>query len=179
MKNGKRLKLTLGLRWKIDSPFIWFSWRDGRGKQHQKNTETTDPAKALGIKLEFLSSAQQEIEQIKIQSESMGKLPLSRVADLFFEWKEASSAVLTIERERHIFNPVRKFFGSQLPVKAIRLPLIRLYQQQRRQQSRGEYQRRRHPGRRPDILGMYFWSSFATPILESATSRKASGSICG
>jgi len=134
MKNAKRLKLPRGLRWKSDSPFIWFSWRDGRGKQHQKNTETMDPAKALGIKLEFLASAQQEIEEIKTQSEDMGKLSLSRVADLYFEWKTASSAALTIERERRIFNPVRKFFGSQLPVKAIRLPLIRLYQQQRRQQ---------------------------------------------
>lgn len=134
MKNGKRLKLPRGLRWKNDSPFIWFSWRDGRGKQHQKNTQTTDPAKALGIKLEFFASAQQEVEQIKTQSEDMGKLPLSRVADLYFEWKAASSAALTIERERRIFNSVRKFFGSQLPVKAIRLPLIRQYQQQRRQQ---------------------------------------------
>src|SRR5262249_1642799 len=134
MKNGKRPKLPRGLRWKSDSPFIWFSWRDARGKQHQKNTETTDPAKALGTKLESLASAQQEIEQIKTQSEDMGKLPLSRVADVYFEWKAASSAAVTIERERRIFNSVRKFFGSQLPVKAISLPMIQQYQQQRRQQ---------------------------------------------
>ena len=133
MKNGKRPKLPRGLRWKTDSPYIWFSWRDARGKQHQKNTETTDPAKALGIKLDFLATAQQEVEQIKTQSEDMGKLPLSRVADLYFEWKAASSAAITIERERRIFNSVRKFFGSQLPVKAIKLPMIQQYQQQRRQ----------------------------------------------
>jgi integrase len=133
MKNGKRPKLPRSLRWKSDSLFIWFSWRDARGKQHQKNTETTDPAKALGIKLEFLASEQQEIEQIKTQSEDMGKLPLSRVADLYFEWKAASSAAATIERERRIFNSVRKFFGSQLPVKAIKLPMIWQYQQHRRQ----------------------------------------------
>jgi hypothetical protein len=34
MKDGKRPKLPRGLRWKSDSPFIWFSWRDARGKQH-------------------------------------------------------------------------------------------------------------------------------------------------
>lgn len=133
MKNGKRAKLPRGLRWKSDSPNIWFSWRDARGKQHQKNTETADSAKALGIKLEFLASAQQEIEQIKTQSEDMSKLPLSRVADLYFEWKAASSAAVTIERERRMFSSVRKFFGSQLPVKAINLPMIQQYQQERRQ----------------------------------------------
>jgi hypothetical protein len=134
MKNPKRPKLPRGLRWKSDSPFFWFSWRDARGKQHQKNTETADPAKALGMKLEFLGSAQQEIAEIKTQSEEMGKLQLSRVADLYFEWKSASSAAVTIERERRIFNPVRKFFGSQLPARAIKLPMIQRYQQHRRQQ---------------------------------------------
>ena len=133
MKNGKRPKLPRGLRWKSDSPFIWFSWRNACGKQHQKNTETTDPAKALGIKLDFLAGEQQEIEQIKTQSEDIGKLPISRIADLYFEWKAASSAAVTIERERRIFNSVRKFFGSQLPAKAIKLPMIQQYQQQRRQ----------------------------------------------
>jgi hypothetical protein len=129
MKKRKRPKLPRGLRWKSDSPFIWFSSRDGRGKQHQKNTAIADPAKALGIKLEFLASAQQEIEQTKTQSEDMGKLPLTRVADLYFKWKAAS----TIERERRIFNAVRKFFGSQLQVKAIKLSMIQQYQQRRRQ----------------------------------------------
>ena len=129
----KRTKLPRGLRRKSDSPFIWFSWRDARGKQHQRNTETSDPAKALGIKLDFLASAKQEIEQIKTQSEDIGKLPLSRIAELYFEWKAASSSAATIEREGRIFNPVRRFFGSQLPVKAIRLPMIQQYQQQRRQ----------------------------------------------
>jgi hypothetical protein len=52
--------LPRGLRWKSDSPYIWFSWRHARGKQHQKNSETNDPAKALGIKLDFLATAQQE-----------------------------------------------------------------------------------------------------------------------
>jgi integrase len=133
MKNGKRPKLPRGLRWKSDSPFIWFSWRDSRGKQHQKNTETTDPGKATSFRLDFLANAEQEIEQIKTQSEDMGKLPLSRVADLYFEWKAASSTAGTVERERRMFNSVRKFFGSQLSAKAIRLPMVQQYQQQRRQ----------------------------------------------
>lgn len=133
MKNGKRPKLPRGLRWKADSPFIWFSWRDARGKQHQRNTETADPAKALGIKLDFLANKQEEIEEIKTQVEDMGRLPLSRVAELYFAWKAASSAALTIGRERRIFEPVRKFFGTQLPVKAIKLPMLQQYQQERRQ----------------------------------------------
>jgi|GEM_PF-1017484 len=133
MKDCKRTKLPRGLRWKADSPFIWFSWRDARGKQHQKNTETDDPAKALAFKLEFLASEHEEIEETKTQAEDMGRLPLSRVAELYFEWKAASSAAVTIERERRIFKPVRNFFGSQLPVKAIKLPMFQQYQQQRRQ----------------------------------------------
>ena len=62
----------------------------------------------------------------------MGKLPLSRVADLYFEWKIARSAAGTVERERRMFKTVRKFFGSQLPIEAIRLPMIQQYQQERR-----------------------------------------------
>jgi hypothetical protein len=51
MKGTKRPKLPRGLRWRSNSPFIWFSWRDSRGKQHQQSTGTTDPAEALSSKV--------------------------------------------------------------------------------------------------------------------------------
>jgi hypothetical protein len=38
MQGTKRPKLPRGLRWRSNSPFIWFSWRDGCGKQHQHST---------------------------------------------------------------------------------------------------------------------------------------------
>jgi integrase len=84
MKNSKRPKLPRGLRWKSGSPFIWFSWRDARGKQHQKNTDTSDPAKALGTKLEFLANEQREIEEIKSRSENITKLPLQRMQSRYY-----------------------------------------------------------------------------------------------
>ncbi len=56
----------------------------------------------------------------------MGKLPLERVAELYFNWKAASSSPGTIERERRIFSPVVKFFSSKLPTRAITLPVIRV-----------------------------------------------------
>jgi hypothetical protein len=37
---SKKPKLPRGLRWKFESPYIWFSWRDRYGKQHQQSTET-------------------------------------------------------------------------------------------------------------------------------------------
>jgi hypothetical protein len=40
MKATKHPKLPRGLRWRSNSPFIWFSWRDSRGRQHQQSTET-------------------------------------------------------------------------------------------------------------------------------------------
>ena len=133
MKGTKRPKLPRGLRWRSNSPFIWFSWRDGRGKQHQQSTETADPAQALSNKLKFLAKQQHEQEDFQTQANEMGKLPLERVAELYFNWKAASSSPRTIERERRVFAPVLKFFAPKLPVRAVTLPLIREYQQQRRQ----------------------------------------------
>ena len=133
MKGSKRPKLPRGLRWRSNSPFIWFSWRDSRGKQHQQSTETAAPAQALSNKLNFLATKEDEREDLKAQANEMGKLPLERVAELYFDWKAASSSARTIERERRIFAPVLKFFSPKLPIRAITLPLIRDYQQQRRQ----------------------------------------------
>ena len=62
MKGIKRPKLPRGLRWRSNSPFIWFSWRDSRGKQHQQSTETADPAEALSNKLKFLAKQEHERE---------------------------------------------------------------------------------------------------------------------
>ena len=87
MKGTKRPKLPRGLRWRSNSPFIWFSWRDSRGKQHQQSTETTDPAEALSNKLKFLALRQHEREDFQTQANEMGKLPLERVAELYFSWK--------------------------------------------------------------------------------------------
>jgi integrase len=133
MKGNKPPKLPRGLRWRSNSPFIWFSWRDSRGKQHQQSTGTTDPAEALSSKLKFLARQEHEREDFRAQAEEMGILPLERVADLYFNWKAASCAPRTIERERRIFAPVLKFFSSEVRVRAITLPLIREYQQKRRQ----------------------------------------------
>lgn len=44
MKGTKRPKLPRGLRWRSNSPVIWFSGRDSRGKQHQQSTETANPS---------------------------------------------------------------------------------------------------------------------------------------
>jgi len=132
MKGIKRPKLPRGLRWRSNSPFIWFSWRDSRGKQHQQSTETANPAEALSNKLKFLAKQEHERKDFKAQANEMGKLPLERVAELYFNWKAASSSPRTIERERRIFAPVLKFLARELRVSAITLPLIREYQQQRR-----------------------------------------------
>ncbi|MGA3314900.1 MAG: tyrosine-type recombinase/integrase [Candidatus Korobacteraceae bacterium] len=132
MKGTKRPKLPRGLRWRSNSPFIWFSWRDSRGKQHQQSTETANPAEALSNKLKFLAKQEHEREDFKAQANEMSKLPLERVAELYFNWKAASSSPRTIERERRIFAPVLKFLSRELRVSAVTLPLIREYQQQRR-----------------------------------------------
>src|SRR5438552_9018738 len=52
--NKKRSRLPRGLRWKSDSPYIWFSWRDSRGKQHQQSTESDDPVKAFAFRTQFM-----------------------------------------------------------------------------------------------------------------------------
>jgi hypothetical protein len=38
VKNSKHSRRPRGLRWKSDSPYIWFSRRDSRGKQHQQSS---------------------------------------------------------------------------------------------------------------------------------------------
>lgn len=129
---SKKPKLPRGLRWKSDSQFIWFSWRDKRGRQHQQSTEKTDPAEALAEKQKFLAKEEQEREELKAQENDMGKMPLKQVAELYFSWKAASSAASTILRERRVFAPVLMFFASSLPVRSITLPLIREYQEERR-----------------------------------------------
>jgi len=133
MKGTKRPKLPRGLRWRSNSPFIWFSWRDSRGKQHQQSTETADAAEALSNKLRFLAKQEHEHEDFKAQANEMGKLSLERVTELYFNWKAASCSPRTIERERRILAPVLRFFSGKLPIRGITLPLIREYQQQRRQ----------------------------------------------
>lgn len=91
------------------------------------------PAEALSNKLRFLAKREHEREDFKAQANEMGKLPLERVAELYFNWKAASSSPRTIERERRIFAQVIKFFSRKLPICAIMLPLIREYQHERRQ----------------------------------------------
>jgi hypothetical protein len=49
--------------------------------------------------LRFLAKQEHEGEDFKAQANEMGKLPLERVAELYFNWKAASSSPRTIERE--------------------------------------------------------------------------------
>src|SRR5947209_6012423 len=101
-KNKKRQQLPRGLHWKSDSPFIWFSWRDTRGKQHRQSTETDDSVKAFAFRTQFMERRSQNLEEVKSQSAEMGKLPLKRVAELYFSWKTASSSSATVAREKRI-----------------------------------------------------------------------------
>jgi integrase len=134
VKQNKRSKLPRGLRWKSDSPYIWFSWRDTFGKQHQQSTETSDPAKALLFRIRFLEELEQR-EETESQIPELDALPLGKLAEFYFDWKAASSSAVTIARERRIFKPVLKFFGPSTRVKSIRLGRIREYQQARRKQT--------------------------------------------
>lgn len=144
---NKRPKLPRGLRWHEGSQYIWFTWRDAGGTQHQKSTETNDPAKALLFKLQFLEEQKQHeernqhLEEQKQQQEhhyveeaDLKKEPLKKVAALYFEWKAASSSVTTIAREKRIFKNVEKFFGAGTHVRTIQLHQIREYQKERRTQ---------------------------------------------
>ncbi len=132
MKKQKRPSLPPGLRWKSDSPHIWFTWRDSRGKQHQQSTGTDDPARAFAFRQQFLEKCNDDLEQIKSQSTEMAKWPLKRAAEEYFTWKLANSSEATVEREKRIFKPVEKFFASDFRVKPITLAHIRDYQKQRR-----------------------------------------------
>jgi len=133
VKDKKRPKLPRGLRWDPKSPYIFFSWRDADGKLHQKSTEKTDPAEALLFKMRFLEHQKEKAkDDEEPELSEYGKLPLARVADLYFEWKLANSSERTIDRERRIFKNVLNFFGRDRLVKSIRLPRIRQYQKIRR-----------------------------------------------
>lgn len=128
-----RAKLPRGLHWKSDSPFIWFTWRDDRGKQHRQSTQTNDPAKAFAFRQQFLEKLKQDLAHTKSATSEMAKWPLKRVAEEYFNWKSANSSDSTVARERRIFKPVERFFASDFRVNAVTLVHIRRYQQERRQ----------------------------------------------
>src|SRR5215472_17104895 len=128
----KKAKLPRGLHWKSDSPFIWFTWRDDRGKQHRQSTNTDDPVEAFAFRQQFLEKRKQDLEQTKSASSDMARWPLRRVAEEYFNWKCANSSDATVAREKRIFKPVEKFFASDFRVNAITLAHIRKYQKERR-----------------------------------------------
>lgn len=111
MKNNKRSRLPRGLRWKSDSSYIWFSWRDSRGKQHQQSTETNDPITAFAYRAHFMERRKQDREEIKSPAAEMGKMPLKRVAELYFNWKTANSSAATVARECSAVEPLDLRFG--------------------------------------------------------------------
>ena len=133
MKDKKKAKLPRGLRWHSESQFIWFTWRDTAGRQHQKSTETTDPVKALIFKMQFLQE-QETPTTNHVESTDLTNEPLDQVAKLYFDWKLANNSSDTVSRERRMFKNVLKFFGPKTPVRSIRLPQIREYQKDRRKQ---------------------------------------------
>jgi len=132
--NKKRSRLPRGLRWKSDSPYIWFSWRDSRGKQHQQSTESDDSVKAFAFRTQFMEKGKDYEKRAECQTPEMGKLPLRRVAEFYFSWKTANCSAETVAREKRIFKSVEKFFGSRFPTNAIGLHHIRDYQRERREQ---------------------------------------------
>jgi len=129
---NKRPRLPRGLHWKSDSPFIWFNWRDNRGKQHRQSTGTHDSARAFTFRQEFVEKQKQNLEEIKSASAEMSKWPLKKVAEEYFNWKTANSSDATVAREKRIFKPVERFFASDYRVSAITLAHIREYQKKRR-----------------------------------------------
>jgi integrase len=131
VREQKRPKLPRGLHWDNKSPHIFFKWRDARGKQHGQGTNTDDPAKALIFKLQFLEEQRESQDQVEVR-EDLRKLPLKKVAEMYFGWKIANCAKSTIGRERRMFKNVSNFFGSDSLVKSIKLAKIRQYQQKRR-----------------------------------------------
>jgi hypothetical protein len=135
VEKKRRAKLPRGLRWHAESQYIWFTWRDARGAQHQKSAETNDPAKALLFKLQFLEEQKQRQEQPLVEGPNLKKEPLSKVAALYFDWKGANNSSSTVARETRIFKNVARFLGPDLQVRAIKLHQIREYQKQRREQT--------------------------------------------
>lgn len=129
---NKKPHLPRGLHWKSDSPFIWFKWRDDRGKQHHESTRTDDPARAFAFRQEFMEKRKQNVDEVKSASSEMGKWPLKKATEEYFNWKKANSSDGTVKRERRIFKPVERFFSSDFRVNAITLAHIREYQKERR-----------------------------------------------
>jgi integrase len=112
---------------------IFFNWRDALGKQHHQSTGASDPQEALLFKLKFLANREEKLEETEADAaEDLGKLPLSKVSEMYFGWKTAKSSAATVERERRIFKPLLKWLGSAKIVKTIKLVHLRQYQQQRR-----------------------------------------------
>jgi integrase len=133
MAKQKRPRLPRGLHWGPKSPYILFNWRDALGKQHHQSTGTTDPQEALLFKLKFLADREEKLEETEADAaEHLGKLPLSKVSEMYFGWKTAKSSSATVERERRIFKPILKWLGAAKIVKTIKLVHLRQYQQQRR-----------------------------------------------
>jgi integrase len=121
------------LHWGPQSPFILFNWRDALGKQHHQSTGTNDPQEALLFKLNFLANREEKLEETEADAaEDLGKLPLSKVSEMYFGWKTAKSSAATVERERRIFKPLLRWLGAAKIVKTIKLVHLRQYQQQRR-----------------------------------------------
>ena len=128
--SGRKSELPRGLYYISKSPYIFFSWRDPRGRQHMQSTRTTDRTDALIFKRHFLELKQQEDPDEK--AEDLSKLALETVAEKYFEWKTANCSAKTIAREQRMFKNVLKFFGKTKPVRSIHLQLIRRYQIERR-----------------------------------------------
>jgi len=93
------------LRWHSESQFIWFTWRDAEGRQHQKSTETIDPAKALIFKMQFLQEQGTRTTN-HVESTDLTNEPLDQVAKLYFDWKLANNSSDTVSRESRMFKNV-------------------------------------------------------------------------
>jgi integrase len=128
----KKANLPRGLHWKSDSPFIWFTWRDDRGKQHRQSTQTDDPGEGFSFRQQFLEKREQDLEQTKSGSDDLAKWPLKKGCGGVFQLERANSSEATVARERRIFKPVEKFFASDFRMNAITLAHIRQYQKERR-----------------------------------------------
>ena len=128
--SGSKSELPRGLYRISRSPYLFFSWRDSRGRQHMQSTRTGDPVDALVFKRQFLELKRQEDPDEK--AEDLSKLPLTVVAEKYFEWKGANCSDNTIARERGMFTNVLNFFGKNKVVRSIHLQLIRRYQIERR-----------------------------------------------
>ena len=92
--SASKPELPRGLYRISRSPYLFFSWRDSRGRQHMQSTRTTDPVDALVFKRQFLELKQQEDPDEK--AEDLSKLSLSAVAEKYFEWKGANCSEKTI-----------------------------------------------------------------------------------